>query len=462
MSLAITNTRPLEKNEMAYLHKHVAELWAARAGAAVKVSAAHVKAGYWMAANGFTKLVHKATSPQMEEHLKRGVSLGTAFAAGAFAVSAMVPVLPLALVTAGAVTVGSYTAGKVTQALHNITERDLGVLQTKADNALKTAKNIKETEYASANEEYQDWKNYLGEEYKNRAEQAYEDWQQFKSGVQEDLSEIKSDLKEGWNAFKTNIKEEWSATRDEIKERANNIKQGVQAGIDKVKRGIETGVMVAAAGATVVGGKIKAGAKAVADTIELIRDKDAREEAIARMKREREYSDEAIARDNARIQREADRQAKKQAQAQARQARIAERQRQQAIIARAESINKATKRAERAEEKQAKAEARSQKALNFIVKSTSCLGKDWIASHLLTEEDKQKYVAGLNAQTKMNIVRNNRRQAQIQANLELVNELKGSNFTVQDYENMTSRQQRNIDKQAEEIREFGQEADLTV
>ena len=438
MNLAITKTRPLDKNEMKFLHKRVIELWADRVGAAVKVSGAYIKAGYWMTANGFTKLVHKATSPQVEEHLKRGVSLGAGFAAGAFAASAMVPVLPLALAAAGSATVGSYMTGKITQALHNITEKDMEALQTIADNAIESAKEKKNTMYKDANEEYQDWKNYLGEEYKNRAEQ------------------VKSDVQEGWNDFKTDVKEAWTATRGEIKERAKKVKKGIEAGVDKVKTGVETGVVVATAGATVVGNKIKAGAESVADKVQWFLDKDAREEERARKKREREYSDKAIARDNARIQREADREAKKQAQAELRQTRIAERERQQAVIARAESINKATKKAEKVAEKEAKATAISQKALRFLDKSRICLGAEWISNNLLTQGDREKYLSAMSARAQVAEARQEEKRARIEAGLNLMKESGYSavDYTYEDYLKMSPKRRAQLEQDIKDAQYF--------
>ena len=187
MNIQVTNSRQLTKEEMKFLHKHVTELWLERANSAVRVSGAYVKAGVWMAANGFTKLINKATNENVTDKFDKATKVGTAFAIGAIITMPILPVLPLAAAVASA---GTYMIGALGQALHNVTEKDLDRLQAKAEKALEAAENLDETEYNARNKEYQDWKGYLEDEQEVRAEQRAEKFNNFTQNVKNDWNEF--------------------------------------------------------------------------------------------------------------------------------------------------------------------------------------------------------------------------------------------------------------------------------
>ena len=91
---------------------------------------------------------------------------------------------------------------------------------------------------------------------------------------------------------------------------------------------------------------------------------------------------------------------------------------------------------EKQERQEAKAIARSKKCLNFLVSSTSFLGKDFIASRLLNEEDKKSYDG---------IRRAIAEEREIQA--EKINNAIGTTFSANDLARMSDKQIARIEKQ---------------
>jgi hypothetical protein len=401
MNIAVTNTRPLNKEEMRFLHKHVAELWAARAGAAVRVSGAYVKASAWMAANGFTKFVNKVTSENVTDKFDKATKIGTAFAVGAIIAMPILPALPLAAAVASA---GTYMMGAIGQALHNVTEKDLEKLQSKAEKAIERAENLDETLYETRNEEYRKWKNYLDDEREERIEQFKERAEEIVDGVKQDISDAWITTKEKFRkkvkAAKQGVETTVGTVKGKVVGTANAIKSGIDAGVDKVKAGVTA---------------VKNVAAEVADSV-----KHEYGELSGYIKRERE---------------------KKRAQEQA-------------------AID--YYKAQKAKQKEAEKLQRSKKCLDFLTTTTFAFGKDWIAENCLTEEDRVKYENGLKVNERIAAAKEAQRRSSIQIKLDAINAAYGNEFTVEEYDAMPKGRRQQIDKKYNELKELEQIEGVTL
>ena len=140
---------------------------------------------------------------------------------------------------------------------------------------------------------------------------------------------------------------------------------------------------------------------------------------------------------------------KKEAREAAKKARAEEIKRQleekkkQEEIARKEAEEKAKKEAAR----KAKADNRSHKLLNFLTKSVSFVGKDFIAGHLLTEEDKNAYEGVKKAVNEENEIKANK-----------INELLGTTFSAKDLAKMSDKQLARIDKKVQAVQASNERA----
>ena len=413
MNIQVTNTRQLTKEEMKFLHKHVTELWLERANSAVRVSGAYVKAGVWMAANGFTKLINKATNENVTDKFDKATKVGTAFAIGAIIAMPILPVLPLAAAVASA---GTYMIGALGQALHNVTEKDLDRLQAKAEKALEDAENLDETEYNARNKEYQDWKGYLDDEREIRTEQMVEKFNNFTQNVKNDWIEFKQDVKDELKDMKSDMKDSWMITKYEIKKRANaiasKVKNGVEAGFDKVKDGVKT-----ATGAVKQFGE---------NVVESVGHEVSEVVNYNKAKRERN----------------------KKAQEEARAYYIAQKEREAEINA-----------AKKAVAKKQKQDERSKKCLNFLTTTTMMFGK--IAEHCLTADDYKKYQKGLEVSKQISQAKEAERERRVKSMLDTINSMYGHEYTIEDYNNMSDIQRGEIENEYNKLMKNTQVAGAT-
>jgi len=101
---------------------------------------------------------------------------------------------------------------------------------------------------------------------------------------------------------------------------------------------------------------------------------------------------------------------------------------------------------------------RSKKCLNFLTTTTMCLGKEWIAEHLLTDVDKRNYEEALEEDARFSA----KKKDSIQSKLEFINEKRGTTYTVKDYEKMRPKQQAKLDELYENLKELDNENEVVL
>jgi len=372
----VLQVREIDTTEMKRLQKQLAQMWAAQVGSNMKVASSYVKSRAWMAANKFTKIVNKVTSQNVSDLFMKGGKLaaGITICAAALAPGLVLP----AIAAVGAkVTLGSFMMSAITKAINK--------LNGKAMN--KTAAALDESNRKLANAKAD--RNYVNSGY----EAAKSLFEAEKEAI---ANQRKENRKARWEAFKQEVRDDWELTKEAYNDVKETVKQSVKNATNKVKTTAVNVKNTVVEKATTVKNAVKGAANKVGDFVGNVVG-DVKRAAASKI-------NEANIR-RARI--EAERKAAKQAQ---------------------EAARKEAEK-ERAKAKKEKRENRSKKCLNFLTRSSTFLGKDFIAEHLLEEEDKKFYDEAKRAAEEA-------REERVQK----INEVMGTTYTAKDVAKMSDKQ----------------------